>query len=132
MPYITDRIVHDADAHIFEPPGWFEPWVDPALRAQLAKYTSVRDARVEHVVDQARQGYQDAAYRARDEAEITLRKGFSALGAFVKHDAPPPSTIWVLRVSWYSRPAASARSRPATAAAIWMRLTAWRAHTTAP
>ena len=50
MPYITDRIVHDADAHIFEPPGWFEPRIDPALRAQLARFTGERDVRVEKIV----------------------------------------------------------------------------------
>ena len=86
MPYISDRIVHDADAHIFEPPGWFEQFIDPDLRNALAKYTADRDARVDDVVAKARADYTDAAFRARDEAEITLRKGFSALGAFVKEE----------------------------------------------
>jgi predicted TIM-barrel fold metal-dependent hydrolase len=88
VAYITDRIVHDADAHVFELPGYLEPWVDPALRASLAKYTRARDERVGKFVEKAREQYSDAAFRARDEAEITLRKGFAALGAFAKEERP--------------------------------------------
>ena len=86
MPYIADRIVHDADAHVYERPGFLAPWVDPDLREHLAKYTRPGDAQAEHVIAEARRRYEDAAYRANDEAEITLRKGFSALGAFVREE----------------------------------------------
>ena len=88
MPYIVDRVVHDADAHVFEAPGWLEPWVDPHLRTQLAKYTRPHDPGVARFVEKARESYRDPAFRARDEAEITLRKGFHALGAFVKDERP--------------------------------------------
>lgn len=88
MTYITDRIVHDADAHVYEPPGWFEPYVDPGLRAQLARYTWVPDAAVANVVAKARAPYDDPAFCARNEEEITLRKGFAALGAFRKEERP--------------------------------------------
>jgi uncharacterized protein len=86
MPYISDRIVHDADAHVFEAPGWLAPWVDPDLREKLARFTDVQDKRVEAHVAKVRAAYDDPAYRARDAEEITLRKGFSALGAFVKEE----------------------------------------------
>ena len=32
MPYIEDRIVHDADAHIMETPDWLKPFSDPDMR----------------------------------------------------------------------------------------------------
>ncbi len=88
MPYIADRVVHDADAHVFELPGYLEPWIDPSLRDALKKYSAPSDERVARLIADARKSYDDAAYRARDEAEITLRKGFSALGAFDKSERP--------------------------------------------
>ena len=88
MPYIADRVVHDADAHVYELPGYLEPWIDPGLRPQLSKYIGARDERVDEFVAKARARYEEPAYRARDEADITLRKGFSALGAFVKSERP--------------------------------------------
>ena len=87
MPYITDRVVHDADAHVFEPPGWLDPWVDPDIRDRLEKYTRKSPPVVEHV-EKVRSQYDDPDFRARDEEEILLRKGFAGLGAFVKEERP--------------------------------------------
>ena len=87
MPYIAEKTVHDADAHIFEAPGWLEPWLEDDVRAQAAEFIK-RDNIVQQRLDKAREPYADPAYRERDEAEITLRKGFSALGAFEKAERP--------------------------------------------
>src|SRR5262245_55421677 len=35
MPYCEGRIVHDADSHIFEPPGTAERFADPGIRDRL-------------------------------------------------------------------------------------------------
>jgi predicted TIM-barrel fold metal-dependent hydrolase len=86
MPYIQDRVVHDADAHVFETPGWFEPWVEDSLKDAMASLTAPRDGRVAKLIEHARSGYDDPDYVARNEAEITLRKGYSALGAFEKSE----------------------------------------------
>ena len=32
MAYVTDRLIHDADAHIMETPDWLDPYLDPAIR----------------------------------------------------------------------------------------------------
>lgn len=88
MPYIDNAVVHDADAHVYEAPGWLEPWVEESLKPTLAEYLPKPDPRVQRFVEQARENYQDPDYVARDEAEVTLRKGFSALGAFVKEERP--------------------------------------------
>jgi hypothetical protein len=37
MPYTAGRVVHDADSHIFGPPGTAERYADPAIRARLAE-----------------------------------------------------------------------------------------------
>ena len=36
MPYVEGRVVHDADSHIFEPPGYAESYADPKIRDALA------------------------------------------------------------------------------------------------
>ncbi|XOV85079.1 MAG: amidohydrolase family protein [bacterium] len=87
MPYINNRIVHDADAHVFEAPGWLEPWLEEGVKTQAA--TLLRpDPKVQKRLAHARQDYEDPEFRNRDEAEITLRKGFAALGAFDKSERP--------------------------------------------
>ena len=35
MPYVEGRTVHDADSHIFEPPGYAEEYDDPKYRDRL-------------------------------------------------------------------------------------------------
>jgi hypothetical protein len=35
MPYSTGRVVHDADAHIMEPPTWLRDHADPAIRERI-------------------------------------------------------------------------------------------------
>ena len=37
MAYVEGRVVHDADSHIFEPPGYAEEYADPAMREQLSE-----------------------------------------------------------------------------------------------
>ena len=87
MPYIANRTIHDADAHIFEAPGWLEPWLEKDVCEQAAALIN-SDTNIQDKVDKAREPYADPAFRDRDEAEITLRKGFSALGAFEKSERP--------------------------------------------
>lgn len=87
MAYIEGRIVHDADAHVFEAPGWLEPWIESDMTSALAAFTAV-DEKAEKRFEEARLPYEDPEFRARDEAEVTLRKGFAALGAFDKSERP--------------------------------------------
>ena len=37
MAYIADRIVHDADAHIMEPPNWLRDHADPGIRDRIER-----------------------------------------------------------------------------------------------
>jgi predicted TIM-barrel fold metal-dependent hydrolase len=84
MPYNEGRVVHDADSHIFEPPGTAERHADPGIRPRLAEalrslaWSSAEEAAV------ARQ--RDAAFRARDPEDIMLRKNQLAPGAVLAED----------------------------------------------
>ncbi|MFL6623815.1 MAG: amidohydrolase family protein [Sulfurifustaceae bacterium] len=87
MPYVAERVVHDADSHIMETADY------------LAQYAAVRV--VEHLRQAAPRNFltsdaervrtplakqNDPQYRARDEAEIMLRKNWDATGALRKED----------------------------------------------
>ncbi len=99
MPYIEDRLVHDADAHIMEPPNWLRDYADPSLRARVAppgyanelKQTGDSDAQLSNV-DAAFEGiiekHASADYMAAEAAEIMNRKNFAATGAFIAADRP--------------------------------------------
>ena len=87
MPYAEGRVVHDADAHVVETPDWLVPWADPGIRERMHPlYLSRVKPGEETFIDELRRRHADPAERARAEAEIMLRKNWSALGSFVKED----------------------------------------------
>jgi uncharacterized protein len=89
MPYAGDRLIHDADAHIVETPDWLVPYADPALRPQLKPiYVSTVKPGEEQHIETIRSRRLDPEDRAKGEAEIMLRKNWSALGSFVAEDRP--------------------------------------------
>lgn len=99
MPYIQDRIVHDADAHIMETPTWLRDHADPAVRDRIEplQLTSGNELRQTGDVDEQRSDlratfdrlaakHASEEYRADEAAEIMTRKNFAATGAFLPDD----------------------------------------------
>ena len=89
MPYITDRIVHDADAHIMETADWLAGFAPDRIKRHLLGFDgtpSVASTAAELETILSKQN--DAAYRARDEDGIMLRKNWAATGALYKQDRP--------------------------------------------
>jgi uncharacterized protein len=102
VPYNqTGLVVHDADAHIMETPGWLRDHADPDIRARIEplRYTSGNELRQTGDPDEQQRDL-DAAferlaarhasddYRAVEEVEIMGRKNFAATGSFVADDRP--------------------------------------------
>jgi predicted TIM-barrel fold metal-dependent hydrolase len=87
MPYVEGRIVHDADSHIFEPPGTAERYADPGIRERLGGVLQHLSA-WPSIADTAVAMQRDAAYRARDADEIMVRKNQLAPGAVLAEDRP--------------------------------------------
>lgn len=85
MPYIADRVVHDADAHTFEPPGWLGSWMADSVKGEVQDLLQV-DPKIVKYVEKVRSEYDNPEYVARNEDDVTLRKGYAALGAFVKEE----------------------------------------------
>ena len=91
MPYTGDRLVHDADAHIMEPPDWLIEHADPAWRHRMPRVFTEslqpgEGAATE--MDQYRARHADPGYRADDAGQIMLRKNFFATGSFLADDRP--------------------------------------------
>ena len=80
---------HDADSHVMETPGFLMEFADPAVRARMQPLfiSAVRPGEADMIEEQRRR-HRDPAFRARDEAEIMLRKNWTATGSFLKEDRP--------------------------------------------
>ncbi len=90
MPYAEGRTIHDADSHVMETPEWFFDHADEATRTKLKPLNvgTVKPGE-EHFIETLRRRHlEDTEFRARDEAEIMLRKNWKATGSFIKEDRP--------------------------------------------
>ena len=89
MPYVEGRTVHDADSHVVETPDWLVPYADPGIRERLRPLfvASVKPGE-ERVIDALSKRHRDPADRPKAEAEILLRKNWSAMGSFLREDRP--------------------------------------------
>ena len=81
MPYITDRVVHDADSHTMELPDWFTEFgTDKVKKAFSARFAGSIDLQGLPTL------HKSTEYRSRNEAEIMSRKNYQALGTFIGDD----------------------------------------------
>ncbi len=99
MPYIEDRLVHDADAHIMETPSWLRDHADPRFRDRIdppgyvneLKQTGDNREQLADVDEAFRRivaKHASEEYRADEAAEIMSRKNFAATGSFIAEDRP--------------------------------------------
>jgi predicted TIM-barrel fold metal-dependent hydrolase len=101
MPYVTGRVVHDADAHIMETPTWLRDHADPGVRERVKplEYTSGNELRqtgdpdeqlrdLQAAFDRIAEKHRSDEYRSVEEAEIMQRKNFAATGSFLAEDRP--------------------------------------------
>lgn len=99
MSYIEGRVVHDADAHIMEPPTWLRDHADPAIRDRIEipgyanelRQTGDNDeqlADLDATFARLTERHRSAAYRADEAEQVMLRKNFAATGSFLAEDRP--------------------------------------------
>ncbi len=99
MPYIKDRLVHDADAHIMETPNWLREYADPAIRDRIPQPGYANELRqtgdnenqladIDAAFARIADKHASAEYRAVEAAEIMNRKNFAATGSFLRSDRP--------------------------------------------
>ena len=89
MPYVTDRAIHDADAHIMETPEMLADFADPDVRERIGSQQFAHLMGGEgagEMFAEMRQNHKDPEYRAKDDAQIMSRKNWHATGSFLKED----------------------------------------------
>ena len=90
---MADRVIHDADAHLLEPPDLFTEHADPDVRDRIAELTvgfRIGDDGTDEneIVEHFRRRHGDPEFRSHDEEQIWLRKNFEATGSFIAEDRP--------------------------------------------
>lgn len=98
MAYISDRVVHDADAHIMETPNWLRDHAEPELRDRLEQpgygnelkqtdgdgIPEDLDAAFARLADRHR----SEEFLSNEDTEVMMRKNFAATGSFLAEDRP--------------------------------------------
>ncbi|MFK7915609.1 MAG: amidohydrolase family protein [Pseudomonadales bacterium] len=87
MPYVEDRVIHDADSHVMEFPDRILEFVEarhlPEFK-RLAKGVNIPSEPFEKFT----RLHDDPDFCAEAESQLMLRKNYEALGAFRKEDRP--------------------------------------------
>ncbi len=87
MPYAEGRVIHDADAHIMETAELLAESADAKVRRYLLEGEECFAPRQQEVERELAR-HADPDYRAKDAAEIMLRKNFEATGSLFQEDRP--------------------------------------------
>jgi predicted TIM-barrel fold metal-dependent hydrolase len=98
MAYIDRPRVHDADAHIMEPPNWLRDHADPAIRDRLAipsyanELVQTGDGHAPRDLDEVFARLTDrmrsAEFLDNEDVDVMQRKNFAATGSFIAEDRP--------------------------------------------
>ena len=103
MAYIERRRVHDADAHIMEPPTWLRDHADPDIRDRLAipayanELAQTGDAaagdapdpdELDAIFARLADRHRSDEFLADEAADVMNRKNFAATGSFLAEDRP--------------------------------------------
>ena len=89
MPYVEDRVVHDADSHLMELPDSLDEFLEERFRARYDALPKLKKhPRDAAYVAQARAKQDDPLFRSTAGEKILLRKNYEALGSFKREDRP--------------------------------------------
>src|SRR6201986_1448947 len=89
MPYVENRIVHDADSHLMELSDCLDAFLDPAFRTAYDELPKLKAwPRDGKLPAWANAQHSDPVFRDGAAENILLRKNYEALGAFRKEDRP--------------------------------------------
>jgi len=89
MPYVENRVVHDADSHLMEMPDSLDAYFDPKFRAAYDALPKLqKNPRDAGWVKRARALHEDPDFRSGADSNVLLRKNYEAHGSFRREDRP--------------------------------------------
>jgi len=89
MPYVENRIVHDADSHLMELPDALDEFLEAKFRARYDALPKLQNQpRDADYALNARARHDDPVFRQGADENILLRKNYDALGSFRREDRP--------------------------------------------
>jgi uncharacterized protein len=89
MPYVENRVVHDADSHLMELPDALDGFLEARFRARYDALPKLqKHPRDAAYVAEARAKQSDPLFRNTADENILLRKNYEALGSFKREDRP--------------------------------------------
>ena len=86
MPYIENRIVHDADAHTMELPHWFDDYADNNIQKAFRERFSGNKGLAQTYFENIDEDHQTSTYQEENEEELMIQKNYDALGSFNSKD----------------------------------------------
>ena len=86
MPYIKNRIVHDADAHTMELPNWFDEYGDKKIQLAFRDRFNGNKGLAPTYFEDIDKNHRTKVYRERKSEELMIRKNYDALGTFNSKD----------------------------------------------
>ena len=87
MSYADGRTIHDADAHVMEPPDWLVPYADPGLRERVAAALAGDDHYSLAVDGRFKGGYITRQYGRPDDNIHAFQLELS-LATYMEEDPP--------------------------------------------
>ena len=88
MPYVENRLVHDADSHLMELPDSLDEFLEARFRARYDALPKLKKHPRDAYAAQARALQDDPGFRSTARENILLRKNYEALGSFKREDRP--------------------------------------------
>jgi predicted TIM-barrel fold metal-dependent hydrolase len=89
MPYVENRVVHDADSHLMELPDALDEFLEAKFRSSYDALPKLKNhPRDADYAVQARARHDDPSFRKGADENILLRKNYDALGSFRRADRP--------------------------------------------
>jgi len=81
--YAAGRVIHDADAHMVEPDGFYEQYADPGIRDRVAELDNgSRGRRLDAEIARVLESHHTAERAAAGPLDVIVHKNLDALGAF--------------------------------------------------
>src|SRR5271155_5046455 len=89
MPYVENRVVHDADSHLMELPDSLDEYLEAKYRPRYDALPKLANQpRNADFAVRARAQQDDPVFRTGADENILLRKNYDALGSFRRQDRP--------------------------------------------